>query len=186
MGLLLALVRNLFQSTLRARRSDSNSAVLREKTRNISIHAPRKAERPYAFSLMSLTDDISIHAPRKAERPLLLCLVCREIGYFNPRSAQGGATIRSKQEQCIHEHFNPRSAQGGATKLAQWLKREVENFNPRSAQGGATMFRRLVLEIRHGISIHAPRKAERRGRCVLLSVSGEFQSTLRARRSDRD
>ena len=125
---------------------------------------------------------ISIHAPRKGERPTPRATPPYALLHFNPRSPQGGATIGFAQghskplfqstlpargsDHFIHGvfvcfcHFNPRSPQGGAT-----LRREHDgvrraHFNPRSPQGGATAAPQRVLFCPH-ISIHAPRKGER-------------------------
>ena len=59
------------------------------------------------------------------------------------------------------EYFNPRSAQGGATTCRTSGRNGFPHFNPRSAQGGATgLIYGNISPL--GISIHAPRKAERR------------------------
>ena len=59
----------------------------------ISIHAPRKGERPPRALSAGLNFCISIHAPRKGERrggQSLRKLIDTD---FNPRSPQGGATV---------------------------------------------------------------------------------------------
>ena len=58
---------------------------------------------------------ISIHAPRKGERPFLLLFLHRQLPYFNPRSPQGGATSGRAVVSMAAHYFNPRSPQGGAT-----------------------------------------------------------------------
>ncbi len=102
-------------------------------------------------------------------------------------------------------HFNPRSARGGATRaqrnfvqgfrISIHAPREAErqsngwricgfgNFNPRSARGGATLVQFEIKNVSN-ISIHAPREAERRKDSMACLGAIEFQSTLRARRSD--
>ena len=65
---LLSLTKCLFQSTLRARRSDSLSDYHCKLFISISIHAPREAERLQRGELFLLLIKISIHAPREAER----------------------------------------------------------------------------------------------------------------------
>ena len=58
-------------------------------------------------------------------------------------------------------NFNPRSPQGGATLIVLPLGSCVQYFNPRSPQGGATNEPFGVPKMEK-ISIHAPRKGERR------------------------
>ena len=84
----------------------------------ISIHAPRKGERPgqnrprdmaarFQSTLPARGSDgkriawvvnfsISIHAPRKGERPICRSLLM-PLDDFNPRSPQGGATAAIKK-----------------------------------------------------------------------------------------
>ena len=148
---------------------------------------------------------ISIHAPRKGERPKLLPIYTTLI-YFNPRSPQGGATMvwrridprtisisihaprqgeRRFARRCIlqHRHIsihaprkgerlhgcrcrNPRRrfqstlpARGSDQARAN-IGAEKADFNPRSPQGGATYI--VAQEV----------------------TGGGFQSTLPARGSD--
>ncbi len=148
----------------------------------ISIHAPRKAERRYTVAgspflqgfqstLRARRSDvvvgvaieligISIHAPRKAERPL-----------FRKRYA-------------VTKDFNPRSAQGGATRA--WWCRSCRAGGFQSTLRARRSDKVNVVQTRgeSTISIHAPRKAERRQNPLHLATAILFQSTLRARRSD--
>ena len=59
----------------------------------ISIHAPRKGERRCAQRLSCPIGAISIHAPRKGERRYATPTATLTTPDFNPRSPQGGATI---------------------------------------------------------------------------------------------
>ena len=104
---------------------------------------------------------ISIHAPRKAERPVRAGWVSRTMDYFNPRSAQGGATRLILSLFKYSRHFNPRSAQGGATRI------ESEAF------------------FRYGI-FQSTLRARRSDKATFFANYYPliFQSTLRARRSD--
>ena len=89
-----------------------------------------------------LGESISIHAPRKAERP-----TCPQdkppTKHFNPRSAQGGATaqeIQLVEYQGISIHAPRKAERRARTKKG----RAERNFNPRSAQGGATCYCRYL------------------------------------------
>ena len=126
-----------FQSTLRARRSDlkvPKTAI----DKSISIHAPRKAER-------------RVYRKRRHHRR-----------YFNPRSAQGGATellATGKVTIKISIHA-PRKAERLNSDF------ELERLNSISIHAPRKAERRCFCSrTKHKpyISIHAPRKAERRG-----------------------
>ncbi len=134
-----------------------------------------------------MTDDerISIHAPRKGERPAsAYCVMCPP--YFNPRSPQGGATFPPSfftsavavfqstlpargsdfgAGGCLHGRplFQSTLPARGSDIALQFAKGARVYFNPRSPQGGATLpaCRRWGWRT---ISIHAPRKGERRDR----------------------
>ena len=171
---------------------------------------------------------ISIHAPRKGERP-----PCQDVRscphHFNPRSPQGGATAAFSAAAFSDKNFNPRSPQGGATRqgvippdssyisihaprkgerqrrtrvfyavsiISIHAPRKGERrsgraavsitahyFNPRSPQGGATYAYSGMLFV-YTISIHAPRKGERPPDRRRLTAIYAFQSTLPARGSD--
>ena len=62
-------------------------------------------------------------------------------------------------------------------------KSRAADFNPRSPQGGATLQHRYAI-LRRAISIHAPRKGERRSSARPSKSAALFQSTLPARGSD--
>ena len=126
---------------------------------------------------------ISIHAPRKGERPSATGDYSAASANFNPRSPQGGATGRmgrdnddkpvfqstlpargSDQSSNIHLlwrwDFNPRSPQGGATPLpAEDITAYMSFQSTLPARGsdeaGSKLSRDMI------ISIHAPRKGER-------------------------
>ena len=102
-----------FQSTLRARRSDF--ARLREWHKERDFN-PRSAQGGATFSspLDFASGDISIHAPRKAERQTAWIFQKCPLVFQSTLRAR-----RSDQEilffRFVFEDFNPRSAQGGAT-----------------------------------------------------------------------
>ncbi len=104
----------LFQSTLRARRSDRQSSCSLAQA-NISIHAPREAERRLLGEGWTVTDLISIHAPREAERRIIEDdkLLPYFISIHAPREAERLHNI--SREKTNKNNFNPRSARGGAT-----------------------------------------------------------------------
>ena len=102
---------------------------------------------------------ISIHAPRKGER-------------------RKGDKPRGRKK-----YFNPRAPQGGATTRPQGAGNEYPHFNPRSPLRGATIQRLRGLR-GNNISIHAPRKGERRSPASFRHTAYGFQSTLPARGSD--
>ncbi len=196
----------IFQSTLRARRSDEGEENKLTTMSFISIHAPRKAERlknsPFLYYCTLFQSTLRARRSDRCLRQLL-----HAHAHFNPRSAQGGATEAVYSKRTRERYFNPRSAQGGATFERPARKLDIVgfqstlrarrsddelrdfrsflvHFNPRSAQGGATV-RADYAHLLVSISIHAPRKAERRCRRLVSSFHTPFQSTLRARRSDR-
>ena len=173
---------SVFQSTLPARGSDLHlrtvSCVLL-----ISIHAPRKGERP--FLLLFLHRQLPYFNPRSPQGGATSgrAVVSMAAHYFNPRSPQGGATPPCRQQggrachfnprspqggatwarlpEMIHKrYFNPRSPQGGATFIDRSKMPDTGHFNPRSPQGGATLAL-LIITLCGCISIHAPRKGER-------------------------
>ena len=154
-----------------------------------------------------MTDDerISIHAPRKGERPAsAYCVMCPP--YFNPRSPQGGATFPPSfftsavavfqstlpargsdfgAGGCLHGRPLFQStlpARGSDIPRANPPYAPL-HFNPRSPQGGATILPSPILLFRT-ISIHAPRKGERQSRRIMYVCTMIFQSTLPARGSD--
>ena len=172
---------NIFQSTLRARRSDL-LMVCQNHRLLISIHAPRKAERRptirggrFLSSFQStlrarrsdtnctrfdFAFDISIHAPRKAER--------QEKAERMKQIFQFQSTLRARRSDGIGlitlnfwRYFNPRSAQGGATLQAarSYRKHIISIHAPRKAERLVGLCSNILAL---GISIHAPRKAERR------------------------
>ena len=155
-----------------------------------------------------MTDDerISIHAPRKGERPAsAYCVMCPP--YFNPRSPQGGATFPPSfftsavavfqstlpargsdfgAGGCLHGRPLFQStlpARGSDFSLPHSSPFSL-NFNPRSPQGGATLLFLPLLPSDALISIHAPRKGERLYDIAPEIDAIEFQSTLPARGSD--
>ncbi len=153
----------IFQSTLRARRSDKRRGFFK----NVRWYFnPRSAQggatKKYYFSDLSLR--ISIHAPRKAERP--------------PIKIDGGyiwifqSTLRARRSDnkqfgyaVVRIIFQSTLRARRSDIVTSGEVKAIPDFNPRSAQGGATDYNFLLTRGR-GISIHAPRKAERRFRCA--------------------
>ena len=155
-----------------------------------------------------MTDDerISIHAPRKGERPAsAYCVMCPP--YFNPRSPQGGAT------------FPPSFFTSAVAVFQSTLPARGSDFGAGGCLHGRPLFQSTLPargsdeELNNSdaavskISIHAPRKGERRrvrrGEKRLLDFNPRspqggatrpnpwqntsqflFQSTLPARGSD--
>ena len=103
--------------------------------------------------------------------------------YFNPRSPQGGATTDTAYFHDYIYGFQSTLPARGSDLYRNRRGRRGRNFNPRSPQGGATLYSGLspcistfqstlpargsdthgtfILDLRY-ISIHAPRKGERR------------------------
>ena len=127
---------------------------------------------------------ISIHAPRKGERRCPCGGLWPPARYFNPRSPQGGATLSympslrivlisihaprkgERQACCIAlpnscKFQSTLPARGSDNSGHRIRPSTTNNFNPRSPQGGATFFDNSAYRARV-ISIHAPRKGERR------------------------
>ena len=114
-----------FQSTLRARRSDSEG-FSEQLTLDISIHAPRKAERQDGEDFFTEYPYISIHAPRKAERQLR-----RYDGggfdYFNPRS-------ESPINRLYISIHAPRKAERHVSEPPDMTPKEISIHAPRKAE----------------------------------------------------
>ena len=153
------LIDFLFQSTLPARGSDSRAFVpVSASLRFQSTLPARGSDAPCRVLRLSLWR-ISIHAPRKGERPKVTVSTGTATAYFNPRSPQGErpypyAAYIAARAISIHA---PRK--GERLVLRRLLAADV-NFNPRSPQGGATI--PCKNNRRHGrISIHAPHEGER-------------------------
>ena len=149
-----------FQSTLPARGSDPLSARWIVKGTQISIHAPRKGERPTLEIRSPSKVFISIHAPRKGER--LNCEVC-VVG--------GGAfqsTLPARGSDLV-DYFHPLDsltfqstlpARGSDQKLLILLIM-LGIFQSTLPARGSDNYFQLLLHTQCPISIHAPRKGER-------------------------
>ena len=131
-----------------------------------------------------MTDDerISIHAPRKGERPAsAYCVMCPP--YFNPRSPQGGATFPPSFFTSAVAVFQSTLPARGSDFGAGGCLHGRPLFQSTLPARGSDLSARWIVKGTQ-ISIHAPRKGER-----LLRVASErgfygFQSTLPARGSD--
>ena len=148
-----------FQSTLPARGSDISLISASLIAASISIHAPRKGERPLNFFEIACINLISIHAPRKGERRAHAA--SWRFGRISIHAPHEGERRSGWAAVSIAAHyFNPRSPRGGATQIvAAWnCDRGFQSTLP--ARGSDD--RRKDKLRGQKISIHAPRKGERR------------------------
>ena len=127
-----------FQSTLPARGSDEARARKMPDIVWISIHAPRKGERPSVPLAVTAFFKFQSTLPARGSDSKRGSESLSSID-FNPRSPQGGATVRRNARGRRRGYFNPRSPQGGATTSRASVTSTTRNFNPRSPQGGATL-----------------------------------------------
>ena len=130
---------------------------------------------------MGVTYEISIHAPRKAERRS--CHTQKNKKWnFNPRSAQGGATAGAS---AIGAGVIFQSTLRARRSDIEFDGRhgKTTDFNPRSAQGGATS---INPGSKAGLSFQSTLRARRSDlkNPIAKPIQNIFQSTLRARRSD--
>ena len=126
---------------------------------------------------------ISIHAPRKGERHPTASPDFSQKSFQSTLPARG-SDGRIFAERRGHTNFNPRSPQGGATTYVKGFLQifEISIHAPR--KGERRCPKKAFYPVRK-ISIHAPRKGERplsQG-CAVEPFS-KFQSTLPARGSD--
>ena len=129
----------------------------------ISIHAPRKGERPDTPPALPRRPFISIHAPRKGERP------------HDSRNPRSNALCRAFQSTL--------PARGSDIKNHAAERGESIFQSTLPARGSdRTLFTDFMPL--QDISIHAPRKGERRRVAAHTGESPLFQSTLPARGSD--
>ena len=112
---------------------------------------------------------------------MLCCIAFRKN--FNPRSVRDGATCIVPTRFTGRGYFNPRSVRDGATKL---IAPELDKTSISIHAPCETERRELAehFEHRRAISIHAPCETERHGWIFTTIFLRQFQSTLRARRSD--
>ena len=172
----------------------------------ISIHAPRKGERPVATSFTRSThtsfqstlpargsdltlgdfngfNNISIHAPRKGERQTALPVPTVPI-HFNPRSPQGGAT-RSDLFHTVYAHLiSIHAPRKGERPHPRRFQRIQQHFNPRSPQGGATSRGGTMLAASIRFQSTLPARGSDPIHPMKRYVVEQFQSTLPARGSD--
>ena len=135
---------------------------------------------------------ISIHAPRKGERQRLLRPSGQRCGFQSTLPARGSDEVHQRSQAAACD-FNPRSPQGGATFPAPSSSSSLRRFQSTLPARGSDFTgcckgfgmvsisihaprkgERRVFACVYGdvlrISIHAPRKGERRGRLWLLSA----------------
>ena len=151
-----------FQSTLPARGSDDGARHQEKHRHQISIHAPRKGERHVWVKITDLVTDISIHAPRKGERPASASPSAAPRGFQSTLPARGSDTA-SLISGASRFDFNPRSPQGGATFVAGSAMPPMVRFQSTLPARGSDDGEGFVARLAEVISIHAPRKGERRG-----------------------
>ena len=149
-----------FQSTLPARGSDSYAETVIVCRIRISIHAPRKGERPSACRTALLTLSFQSTLPARGSDQVHICVQRRLYIFQSTLPARGSDAHALAVRVIARRNFNPRSPQGGATRGAD----------------------EAIKVIR--ISIHAPRKGERPRSASTWSSAKLFQSTLPARGSD--
>ena len=148
----------------------------------ISIHAPRKGERPGKSLLIACHPIFQSTLPaRGSDRDTSEYL--DEAKRFQSTLPARGSDFSPRIMGEVSLNFNPRSPQGGATTARSRTAKAANYFNPRSPQGGATRAKRAhpwrhifqstlpargsdqscagYFSARIVISIHAPRKGER-------------------------
>ena len=111
-------------------------------------------------SILCFIVSISIHAPRKGERHVSLDTLTSSQTNFNPRSPQGGATQAQVNAMMANEKFQSTLPARGSDiyGISSTQTIYISIHAPRKGE------RRLPLNIGiclGGISIHAPRKGER-------------------------
>ena len=121
----------LFQST-RPMRGATTERGFTRLTIKISIHAPRAGA---TFTGQSIATDgsISIHAPH------------------------AGRDRSSFWDNALAWHFNPRAPCGARRWFPEYHSRKTRYFNPRAPCGARPGRSQNAVDLRSGISIHAPR-----------------------------
>ena len=177
----------------------------RRGNRSISIHAPHEGERLFLHCVSSLHFVFQSTLPTRGS-DLGRSFRRAQIGYFNPRSPRGGATLFNERAQTAPQISIHAPHEGERRGLTNDNVSIHGDFNPRSPRGGATVKRRIfsgvvcisihaphegerrsALRYRHRrteISIHAPHEGERRVKFYDQRFPFRFQSTLPTRGSD--
>ena len=126
---------------------------------------------------------ISIHAPRKGERRFSRSSLTLSFN-FNPRSPQGGATRSIGCLWPCRNNFNPRSPQGGATQAVKECLGDEEFQSTLPARGSDTRAAASTPRASRFQSTLPARGSD--AACVVTAAAyPRFQSTLPARGSDR-
>ena len=150
--------------------------------RDISIHAPRKGERPQLLLRRGRDCGISIHAPRKGERRTArqIRLTGDVISIHAPR--KGERRLRPWTTPRIRLFQSTLPARG--SDHARFIYQKIKlYFNPRSPQGGATPWR-PVPRAPQRFQSTLPARGSDGVALSTVSMLGVFQSTLPARGSD--
>ncbi len=170
LGIIRALCRDAFQSTLPTRGSDSICWSLLVPLDSFNPRSPRGGATSFSLSEADIKS-VSIHAPHEGERPNVTDWDIIRWGRFNPRSPRGGATF---QGLCLFAgircSFNPRSPRGGATQgYIKGLIR-ADMFQSTLPTRGSDVDVSDLLSMTREVSIHAPHEGERR-RLLLTSAA---------------
>ena len=143
----------------------------------ISIHAPRRGERPTSFAMVANCTPFQSTLPAWGATwlcPFLLLLYF----YFNPRSPHGerpGLPFLPLD----FLYFNPRSPHGERRSMSQVRLSSWQYFNPRSPHGERPPADK-GFDVGSLISIHAPRMGSDIEQNVVIYIQQRFQSTLPA------
>ena len=105
---------------------------------DISIHAPRKGERPSAEGALLHRGKISIHAPRKGERLTSCCSNFTLISSFQSTLPARGSDMLDPDWPGWEDVFQSTLPARGSDHAPSCPLRRCTYFNPRSPQGGAT------------------------------------------------
>ena len=175
------------------------SATFRPR-KSISIHAPRKGERPYTnssmtclayfnprspqggateiYSHLSAQREISIHAPRKGERPLSHGCAVEPFSISIHAPRKGERPTRIMLSNPVPPVFQSTLPARGSDFLKTRAAANKQYFNPRSPQGGATK-NLSGKPATTKISIHAPRKGERQRKSAFVcSISANLLNII--------
>ena len=127
-----------------------------------------------------MTDDerISIHAPRKGERPAsAYCVMCPP--YFNPRSPQGGATFPPSFFTSAVAVFQSTLPARGSDFGAGGCLHGRPLFQSTLPARGSDHIGDAYVWGAQGISIHAPRKGERQRKSAFVcSISANLLNII--------
>ena len=172
----------------------------------ISIHAPRKGERPFSIYYVTCRDKFQSTLPARGSDASDGLAASGGILYFNPRSPQGGATKETRRALTDAEFQSTLPARGSdplyrlhihSTQISIHAPRKGErlrhwqfvdhggcNFNPRSPQGGATTISKPPRACTMNFNPRSPQGGATVSFAIAYLPIMAFQSTLPARGSD--